>query len=671
MQADIPDSTPATMETHNFNETFKTEASSVDQESLVLQAVSRSKVAASKNNSVFDQGIKKSINEESFEQEKSDSLTLEWEDVNVFVPGGKDAKQILHSQKGSVSSGNVVAIIGASGSGKTTLLNYLSGYIDSAMGHSGVCKIGGVEGLDMSKLRSICGYVLQEDILSPELTVQETIEYSARFRLPQGTSRAIISQKVESVIQMLDLQKCRNTRIGDGINRGVSGGERKRAVIGAEIVTDPKLLLLDEPTTGLDSLNAENVVLALKEMASRDKIVITTIHQPSVELLEMFDQILILHEGKKVYMGSFSDMRVFFRDNGIDIPEFSNPVEFILNILNLDPNSCKILEEQVSSEFANIYNPEVIDKMHRIIDMNQKELMVYSMNDNEEVVEQLLEEGRSRKKSFLTSFLLLFSKEWTTFMRSKEKLFVRIMMSLSQVALAAILYWNMQYSEKDIQNRKGALYYIMMFSAMLTLQSAAFSFGDGMELLKKELLQGQYTPLAYFFGKTLAPVFPTASIIIIACNMIFYITNMNGVDFQHVLNFNLIVFFGILSSESIGLFLAAAFRDPERTIALVPIFITPLSLFAGLLVTIDSIPAVLWIFKYISFFRFVYEGLIVNEFDNINGCKDDICKVPKDQMGFEDSVSYCILVLSGITVVSRFFAAVMFHFGFRKYSKAN
>jgi ATP-binding cassette subfamily G (WHITE) protein 1 len=154
-----------------------------------------------------------------------------------------------------------------------------------------------------------------------------------------------MNQRVEEIIDALELQKCANTNIGDGMVRGVSGGERKRAAIAAEMVTDPKILILDEPTTGLDSLNAENVVKALREMADDNKIVMTTIHQPSVDVLKMFDKVLILHEGKKVYMGSFEGIRPFFKSHNIEIPMFSNPVEFLLNVLNLNENSCQILQE--------------------------------------------------------------------------------------------------------------------------------------------------------------------------------------------------------------------------------------------------------------------------------------------------------------------------------------
>lgn len=110
-----------------------------------------------------------------------EDLTLEWEDVSIFTPQPSE-KQILFNQSGSIKSGTLMAIIGASGSGKTTLLNSISGYANTKFSMHGTISLGGVENLSFGDLRSICGYVLQEDILHPELTVRETIEYSAKFR---------------------------------------------------------------------------------------------------------------------------------------------------------------------------------------------------------------------------------------------------------------------------------------------------------------------------------------------------------------------------------------------------------------------------------------------------------------------------------------------------------
>lgn len=122
---------------------------------------------------------------------------------------------------------------------------------------------------------------------------------------------------------------------------------------------------------------------------------------------------------------------------------------------------------------------------------------------------------------------------------------------------------------------------------------------------------------------------------------------------------------GLLSSEGIGLILSSLFQDPEKTIALVPIFVTPLSLFAGLLVDIGSIPNLLAPFKYISFFRFMYEGLILNEFDNIDGCKGDldICNVPEKDMSFyggNPRIWDCIIILGTLATIARCLAAAAF-----------
>ena len=101
----------------------------------------------------------------------------------------------------------------------------------------------------------------------------------------------------------MKIEGCRNTLIGDGLNRGISGGERKRVSIACELITDPSFILLDEPTTGLDSENAANVIQSLRDLANRGKLVATTIHQPSKEIMEMFDKVLMLHQGLRVFDG--------------------------------------------------------------------------------------------------------------------------------------------------------------------------------------------------------------------------------------------------------------------------------------------------------------------------------------------------------------------------------
>ena len=614
-------------------------------------------------------------------QHNKATFSLKWSNVNVFADVQGKEKQILHNLSGCIQSGELVAIMGASGSGKSTLLNYISGYIDSSMRIDGTLRIGGVEDLNMSKLRSICGYVLQEDILEPSLTVTETVMFSGRFRSAKNQKYAMIKRNADLVIQLMQLERCQNTRIGDGIRRGVSGGERKRAAIAAELVTDPKLLLLDEPTTGLDSLNAENVVQALKEMAQRDKIVITTIHQPNVNILKKFDRIIILHHGVEVYSGHFGNLRSFFVERGVEIPEFCNPVEFILNLLNLDPNSAAIIEGQVSEKFRSMFNFQKSKLIHEIVAKNHEKRLEAKPKDqsrsstepreikNHALVENLLIEGKSRKKSLLFTFWLNFIKHWTIFFRNFEGLAVMLAMSIIVSALGGFLYYNMGYDNDGIQNRKGAQFYAMIVGTLIPLVSSAFAFSIDQDLIKKELLQGQYSPTSYFLGSTFPMTIMNAIVFMGGANIMFFLSKMNFATNWHVINFNLLTLAGILCGDSIGLLLSATLREAQNTITFIPMCLIPMALVCGLLVDLNSIPGYIKPIEWISYYKFMYQGLILNEFEDINGCKRDICNTP-NEMGFKSTLWNCLFVLLAMFVVIRAVGALAFWFSFRKYSSS-
>ena len=137
------------------------------------------------------------------------------------------------------------------------------------------------------------------------LSVEETLTYSAMLRLPSRISKKEKLLRVEDIIMQLGLNGCRKTPIGNSLQRGVSGGERKRVSIGIELVTQPKILFLDEPTSGLDSFNAFNIIETIKKLAvEKGKVVLMTIHQPRTDILELFDKIILLSAGKCVWFGS-------------------------------------------------------------------------------------------------------------------------------------------------------------------------------------------------------------------------------------------------------------------------------------------------------------------------------------------------------------------------------
>ncbi|KAK3702242.1 hypothetical protein QZH41_016770, partial [Actinostola sp. cb2023] len=155
--------------------------------------------------------------------------------------------------------------------------------------------------------------------------------YSALLRLPDTLSKEQKLQKVEEIVDILDLGKCLNTCIGSPMSRGLSGGEKKRANIGCELITNPSILFLDEPTSGLDSSNALNLIKTLKKFAACEKkTIVMSIHQPSSQIFHLFDKLLLLCNGKIAFYGKSSRALDFFSSIGLICERHFNPADYIL-----------------------------------------------------------------------------------------------------------------------------------------------------------------------------------------------------------------------------------------------------------------------------------------------------------------------------------------------------
>lgn len=191
---------------------------------------------------------------------------------------------ILKNVNCEARPGEIMAIVGPSGAGKTTLLDILAGMIPLRRVSGSV--LVNEQPMNITQFRRISGYVTQDEVLFPLLTVKETLMYSARLRLHVGLNRA--KARVSELLKELGLEHVANVRIGGESSRGISGGEKRRVSIGVDLVHDPAVLLIDEPTSGLDSASALNVVSLLKYMAVKQgKTIVLTIHQPGFRILEL------------------------------------------------------------------------------------------------------------------------------------------------------------------------------------------------------------------------------------------------------------------------------------------------------------------------------------------------------------------------------------------------
>ncbi|BGP02838.1 ATP-binding cassette transporter snq2 [Rhodotorula toruloides] len=260
-------------------------------------------------------------------------------------------KELLRNVNLDIAAGEVLAIIGGSGSGKTTLLNAIAGRATGLETSSGAIEVvplarssssassdtlSTTQPLSVKAAKKVIGYVRQDDFLLPFLTVRETLAFAAALRLPKTVSAETRSAIVEQTITELGLADAANVIVGGPFRKGISGGERRRLTIGCTLVQLPSVLVLDEPTTGLDSFTAFRLLETLRSLARRGRAVIVTLHGPRSDAFPIFDKLLLLSRGSPVYSGPGRDILPHFDSLGYPAPEHTNPLDFVIDLSSVD-----------------------------------------------------------------------------------------------------------------------------------------------------------------------------------------------------------------------------------------------------------------------------------------------------------------------------------------------
>jgi ABC-type multidrug transport system ATPase subunit len=223
----------------------------------------------------------------------------------------KNSDNGLRSMNFKLESGNLVGIMGGSGVGKTTLLNILNGKI---IPDTGNIYINGYDiQSESKKLNGLIGYVPQDDMLIEELTVNQNLYFNARLCFGDYNEEQL-NNLVDKVLLDLDLSDIKDLQVGDLLDKKVSGGQRKRLNIGLELMREPVVLFVDEPTSGLSSADSEKVMSLLRKQALSGKLVIANIHQPSSNILKLFDRLWLLDKGGyMIYDGDPVEALVYFK----------------------------------------------------------------------------------------------------------------------------------------------------------------------------------------------------------------------------------------------------------------------------------------------------------------------------------------------------------------------
>ncbi|KAJ3322919.1 ATP-binding cassette sub- G member 2 [Boothiomyces sp. JEL0866] len=536
----------------------------------------------------------------------AEKFAFSWSNVSFTITSGKETKQVLHNMSGEVLSGQVLGIMGGSGAGKSTLLNVLAGRIGPGELTGDILFKGRPR--NPTTWKTDCAYVEQADLMFANLTVQETLDYSARFRLPHYFSK---DERVNEIIMDLGLNNCRNTVIGDENVRGISGGERKRVSIGVEIVTTPDIIFLDEPTSGLDSFNAFNLVEMVKKLAlKQNKMVVMTVHQPRTDIIELFDNILLLSAGETLWLGSTSDALEHFGKLGYSIPAKTNPSDFFLDITTLDQRSAELKQksEERILQFKQEWEKESKAKYAHIKVASQ--------------IDVCEEEGNS--SSWINDFISLFGRSAKMVVRDKPAFIAKVAQTVIMLLMLGTLFWQSPMDAGGIQNRVGVLFFLCINLSFATVMPIIATLPKERAVIRRERSAGAYSSSAAFLASFITYI-PSAVFVcfLLTVPMYWMIGFQNSME-----KYGIYLMIGLahtITSVSIGILVASAIPSIQVGQIVGPLVITVFMLFGGPILNLDSAsPAFKWM-QYISVISYSNKAYVQNEFI---GAKID-CSDPK------------------------------------------
>ncbi len=534
-------------------------------------------------------------------------------------------------------SNELVGIIGSSGSGKTTLLNLLNGNLKL---HGGEIKINGTPLNETLLSSGIIGYVPQDDLLINELTVFENLFFSARLSKNWG-SDAVLREKVENVLEIFQLYEFKDIKVGSVLKKTISGGQRKRINIAIELIREPTILFVDEPTSGLSSTDAFNIIHLLKQQVQRHKLVFVNIHQPSNDVFYLFDKMIIIDKGGyPVYFGRPGDALEYFRTTihriqTISSGKYQSEQEEILSIV----------EEKRVNEFGNTTNERLVppEKWYRLYKGSYKLGSVAKETPGALPVNTAIIPG-----SF-TQFKAFLIRNIKTKISDRQYLIMAL--SISPVLAFVLSFLCKQYTWDKAGNKlyifnqndnMASFYFMSVIVAVFVglIVSAEEVHRDKKLFIREQFLNlsklSYYTSKIFFllffsFLQTGAFALISTLILEIPSNLVVYWAAL---------------FFISLLSNVIGLIISKLFDSLIAIYIAIPLILVPQILLSGVVVKYEKLHPAVTSQEYVPLIgdlmptRWGYEILIVNQFKN-NAYQEKLFEIEKK----ESNLTYSAFIL--------------------------
>ncbi|MCK5822581.1 MAG: ATP-binding cassette domain-containing protein [Bacteroidales bacterium] len=529
----------------------------------------------------------------------------------------KNSKNGLHNFNFSEQGGELIGIMGGSGVGKSTLLNILNGNL---IPQKGSITINGLDiNKNKEKLSGVIGFVPQDDLLIEELTVYQNLYFNAKLCF-DDFSETDLEKSVFKILEDLDLIEIKDLTVGDVLNKFISGGQRKRLNIALELIREPSVLFVDEPTSGLSSMDSEIVMDLLKQQALKGKLVIINIHQPSSDIYKMFDKLLILDRGGYlIYYGNPVEAVVYFKT-------MTNHV----NALESECSSCgnvnpeqvlQIVESKVVNEYGKLTRTRKISPT----EWNQLYKENIESKFSEKQSEEKLPENKFKIPDKFKQFKIFSIRNILSKLTNRQYMLINF---TEAPLLASILAISIKYISGTVDNPNAYVFSeninipIYMFMCILTamfigLTVSAEEIIKDRQLLKREKFL-HLSRFSYINSKVLImfvlSAIQTISFIIVG-NLIMGIKGMT-------LAYWLILFSTSCFANILGLNISSALNSVVTIYILIPFIIVPQILFNGTTVRYENLNKFIGSYKYVPVMgdlmtsRWAYEAMAVHQFKN-------------------------------------------------------
>ncbi|KAG6615866.1 ATP-binding Cassette (ABC) Superfamily [Phytophthora cinnamomi] len=531
--------------------------------------------------------------------------------ASIFTPWQKVpmmTQHALHPMTGIIKPGSMTLILANPGAGKSTFLKAMAGKLqnNSKTEIGGEILYSGLRG-DEIDLIKLAGLVDQTDNHIPTLTVRETFKFAdmcvnGRPEDQPEEMRDIAALRTELFLQILGLENCADTVVGDALLRGVSGGERKRVTVGEVLVGGQSLFLCDEISTGLDSAATFDIVKSMRTWCKTlGGSVMVALLQPTPEVVEMFDDILMIHEGHMVYHGPRTEILNYFEKLGFSCPPRVDPADFLIEVTSgrgqrysngsVEINNLPVTAEELNSAFCQ---SDIYKKTSEAISKGFNEHQFENAEDFKKA-KSVATLARSKQKSefglaFIPSTLLLLNRQKLIWLRDPPLLWGKLIEALVIGLVMGMIYFNVS-----------STYYLRMifFSIALFQRQAWQQITISFQLRKvfyKQRPRNFFRTTSYAIAESVVQI-PVNVVVSFVLGTFFYFMSGLTRSFEKYIVFYLVL---LCFQHAISAYMTMlSALSPSITVgqALASISVSFFLLFSGNIILADLIPNY-WIWMY-------------------------------------------------------------------------